>query len=100
MPFVNPQAHSKFAEARNGNWQNEAICIANSTRLGSYRDLICGQHGVDLAAVLPDNEDDAIANGQSGAEQLGHFVGERRGEGNRAPGDGIADTNRTGVSSL
>ena len=55
--------------------------------------LVSGQHGVDLAAVLPDNEDDAIANGKSGAEQFWHFVGERRGEGNRASGDGIADTN-------
>ena len=100
MPFVNPQAHSKFAEALNGNWQNEPIFIANSTWLGSYRDLIYGQHGVDLATVFTDNDDCAIANGQSGAEQFGHFLGKRRGEGNRAPGDGIADTNRTGVSSL
>lgn len=58
------------------------------------------QHGVDLTAVLPDDKDGAIANGKSGAEQFGHFLGKRRGEGDRAPGDGIADTNRTGVSSL
>ena len=89
-----PPRHSKFAEALNGNWQNEPICIANSTRLGSYRDLICGQHGVDLTAVLPDDKDGAIANGKSGTEQFGHFLGKRRGEGNRAPGDSPTLTGR------
>ena len=78
MPFVNPQAHRKFAKARNGNWQNEPIFIANSTWLGSYRDLIYGQHGVDLATVFTDNC--AIANGQSGTEQFGHFLGKRQGK--------------------
>jgi hypothetical protein len=65
-----------------------------------YAPLVRRQHRVSLAAVFPDNDNCAIANGQSGTEQFGHFLGKRRGEGNRAPGDGIADTNRTGVSSL
>ena len=88
MPFVNPQAHRRFAEALNGNWQNEPICIANSTRLGSYRDLICGQHGVDLTAVLPDDKDGAIANGKSGTEQFGHFLVSGEGKGIVPPGTG------------
>jgi hypothetical protein len=57
---------SKFAKGRNGNWQNEPIFVANSTVVRSYRDLICGQHGVDPATVFPDNDNCAIANGKSG----------------------------------
>ena len=60
--------------------------------------LVWRQNSISLAAVFPNNDNCAIANGKSGTEQFEHFVGKRRGEGNRALG--IADTNRTGVSSL
>ena len=56
--------------------------------------LIRSNDGVDLTAVLPNNDDCAIANGKSGTEQFGHFVGKRRGEGNRAPGDSPTLTGR------
>ncbi len=40
--------------------------------------LVWRQNSISLAAVFPDNDNCAIANGKSGAEQFGHFVGERR----------------------
>ena len=43
--------------------------------------LIWRQNSISLATVFSDNDDCAIANGKSGAEQLGHSVGERQGEG-------------------
>ena len=43
--------------------------------------LVARQNSISLAAVLPYNGDCAIANGESGVEQLGHFVGEKQGEG-------------------
>ena len=39
------------------------------------------QNSISLLAVFPDNDDCAVANGKPGAEQFGHFLGERRGKG-------------------
>ena len=80
-----PPRHSKFAEALNGNWQNEPICIANSTWLGSYRDLICGQHGVDLAAVLPDTMMAPLRMANREPSSLGTFSVSGEGKGMVSP---------------
>ena len=55
--------------------------------------LVWRQNGIDFPAIFRADDDCAVANGKPGAEQFGHFVGERRGEGDRAAGDGIADVN-------
>ena len=55
--------------------------------------LVRSNHGVSLTTVLLDDDDCAVLDRKSRAEQFGHPLGDRRWEGDSRPGDGIADTN-------
>lgn len=52
-----------------------------------WSSLIRPQNRVRLAAVLPHDNDCAVANAKSGTEQFGYLVRERRGQRDRPAAD-------------
>ena len=61
-----------------------------------YRDRgqfssIWPNHSISVTAAAADDDNKAIANGKSRAEQFPHLLRDRRGKGNGLSRDGIAD---------
>ena len=51
-------------------------------------------HSISVTAAAPDDDNNAIANGKSRAEQFPHLLRDRRGKGNGFSHDGFADLYR------
>lgn len=51
-------------------------------------------HSISVTAAAADDDNNAIANGKSCAEQFPHLLRDRRGKGNGFSRDGIADLYR------